>query len=112
MPKPIALIRPAVLFIATFVLAQNGRQQAAIEQEIRKLDQAEAEAILKNDADAAAKFYADDITVNNPRNTITKGKAALIARDFKRDVFQLVYARALHGDGGASVIWGCDGSLR
>lgn len=92
------------MFMATlFVLGQSSKQTHTVEAEIRKLDQAEAEAILKNDADAAAKFYADDITVNNPRNTITKGKQELLTLIKSGAIHYSSFVRevesfALHGD--------------
>ena len=77
--KKFILIIPTVIWIATaFVMGQNVKQKNDREGEIRKLDSAEAEAILRNDAAAAQGFYADDILVNNPRNTVTNGKQALI----------------------------------
>jgi ketosteroid isomerase-like protein len=59
-------------------MGQNVKQKADREGEIRKIDLAEADAILRNDVAAAEAFYADDIVVNNPRYTITIGKQALM----------------------------------
>jgi ketosteroid isomerase-like protein len=77
--KKFMLIIPMVFCIATgLVMGQNAKQKNDREGEIRKIDQAEADAILRNDAAAAEAFYADDIVVNNPRNTVTIGKQALM----------------------------------
>jgi len=74
------LIIPIVIGIATvLVIGQSAKQKNDREGEIRKIDLAEADAILRNDAAAAEAFYADDIVVNNPRYTITNGKPALMA---------------------------------
>ena len=74
------LIIPIVICIATaLVMGQSAKQKDDREGEVRKIDQAEAGAILRNDAAAAEAFYADDIVVNNPRYTVTNGKQALMA---------------------------------
>jgi ketosteroid isomerase-like protein len=78
--KKFMLIIPIVIGIATvLVVGQNVKQRNDREGEIRKIDLAEADAILRNDAAAAAAFYADDLVVNNPRYTVTNGKQALLA---------------------------------
>src|SRR6185436_8583121 len=77
--KKSMLIIPIVIWMATvLVMGQNARQKNDREGEIRKIDSAEADAILRNDAAAAESFYADDIVVNNPRYTVTNGKQALM----------------------------------
>lgn len=78
--KKIMRISLIVIWVTTvLVMGQNAEQHNDREGEIRKIDRAEADAILRNDAAAAEAFYADDIVVNNPRNTITNGKPALMA---------------------------------
>src|SRR6185295_7071851 len=73
------LIIPIALGIATaMAMGQGTKQKNDREEEIRKIDLAEADAILRNDAAAAEAFYADDIVVNNPRYTVTNGKQALM----------------------------------
>ena len=77
--KKSMLIIPIVLGMAiVLVIAQSPKQNNDREVEIRKIDLAEADSILRNDAAAAESFYADDIVVNNPRYTITNGKQALM----------------------------------
>lgn len=74
------LIIPIVIWVAAgLVIGQNAKQKNDREGEIRKIDLAEADAILRNDAAAAEAFYADEIVVNNPRYTVTNGKQALMA---------------------------------
>lgn len=78
--KKIMLIFPIFIGLATvLVMGQITKQNNDREGEIRKIDLAEADAILRNDAAAAEAFYADDIVVNNPRYTVTNGKQALMA---------------------------------
>ena len=52
---------------------------ASIEQEIRRLDAAVADALLRKDIQALEAMWAEDFTVNNPRNTVTRGRAQVIA---------------------------------
>jgi ketosteroid isomerase-like protein len=58
------------------VLAQKETKQT-LEQEIRKLDLAEAQAILKKDFRALDELSSADFTTNSPRGEIVKGKEAL-----------------------------------
>lgn len=61
-----------------FVSAQLAeKQKNSLEQEIRKLDLAEAEAILKKDFQALDKLASKDFTTNSPRGEIVRGKEEL-----------------------------------
>ncbi|HEX7331213.1 MAG TPA: nuclear transport factor 2 family protein [Pyrinomonadaceae bacterium] len=95
----------AVLAVALpgLVLGQSSVKSDALEQEIRKLDAAEAEALLHKDVAALEKLWAEDFTVNNPRNTISRGRKEVIAlirnglidyASFVREVETMVF----HGD--------------
>ena len=67
-----------LILCPTFVFAQNSQKQRdALEQEIRKLDLAEAEAIQKKDFQALDKLSSKDFTTNSPRNEIVRGKEEL-----------------------------------
>ncbi|HZI87810.1 MAG TPA: nuclear transport factor 2 family protein [Pyrinomonadaceae bacterium] len=50
--------------------AQTAKQKVAIEQEIRRLDLAHADAILRGDLPALDKLWTEDFRVNNPFNEI------------------------------------------
>ena len=50
--------------------AQTAKQKVAIEQEIRKLDLAHADAILRGDLQTLDKLWTEDFRVNNPFNEI------------------------------------------
>ena len=52
--------------------AQSAKQHAAIEQEIRRLDLAHADAVLRGDLAAMDKLWTKDFKVNNPFNEIDK----------------------------------------
>lgn len=67
-----------LILCPTFVFAQDStKQRNALEQEIRKLDLAEAEAIQKKDFQALDKLLSKDFTTNSPRNEIVRGKEEL-----------------------------------
>jgi ketosteroid isomerase-like protein len=83
--------------------AETPKGNAELEQEIRKLDSAEAVAVLNTDVVAIEKYWSDDFTVNAPNNKILMGKvdAIKLVREgildyssFKRDVEAVV----IHGD--------------
>ena len=94
--KKFILIIPIVIWIATgLVMGQNAKQKNDREGEIRKIDLAEADAILRNDAAAAEAFYADDIVVNNPRYTVTNGKPALMALIKTGSIHYLSFVREI-----------------
>ncbi|MBX3245177.1 MAG: nuclear transport factor 2 family protein [Acidobacteria bacterium] len=65
----------AVFFTSGVVFAQK---QDTVEQKIRALDIAEAEAILAGDVATLEEMWAKDILINNPRNAITKGRSDLV----------------------------------
>ncbi len=63
----------AIIIAATgLVSAQSAKQNDALEQEIRKLEQAEIDALLRNDLSAVQKNWAEDYTVNNPFGQVVK----------------------------------------
>lgn len=62
----------AEFLINGVVLAQSAKQKAEIEQEIRRLDAAHADAVLRGDLAAMDKIWTTDFKVNNPFNEIDK----------------------------------------
>ena len=72
MKKLILLAAIIVLVAANAASGQSARQKAALEQEIRKLDLAHADAILRGDLPALDKLWTEDFKVNNPFNEIDK----------------------------------------
>ncbi|HEY0763470.1 MAG TPA: nuclear transport factor 2 family protein [Pyrinomonadaceae bacterium] len=54
------------------VSAQSVKQKAKIEQEIRRLDLAHADAVLRGDLAALDKLWTKDFKVNNPFNQIDR----------------------------------------
>ncbi|MCM3869441.1 MAG: nuclear transport factor 2 family protein, partial [Pyrinomonadaceae bacterium] len=59
---------------------QSPRQNDALEQTIRKLELAESDAVLRSDLAALEKLWAEDFTVNNPNNQISRGRKEVLDR--------------------------------
>jgi hypothetical protein len=53
-------------------------QRASDSLEIRRLDRAEAEGLLRRDSTVLRRIWAPDFTVNNPRNSITRGSEEVV----------------------------------
>ena len=66
----ILLAMVAAFVVSGSVQAQNAKQKAAIEKEIRKLELAHADAVLRGDLAAMDKIWTTDFIVNNPFNEI------------------------------------------
>ena len=64
--KPVLLTTIAMIYTIAIVNAQGN----SVEKEIRELDKAESEAVLKHDTTALEGLWADDFTVNTPYNGI------------------------------------------
>jgi len=60
---------------AGLVSGQSAKQDDALVQQIKSLEQSEVDALLRNDLLALEKIWAPDYTVNNPRNEV--GKAVM-----------------------------------
>lgn len=60
------------VLVPGLVSAQSMKQKAVIEQEIRRLDVAHADAVLRGDLAALDKLWTKDFKVNNPFNEIDK----------------------------------------
>ena len=90
------------LFHVSDVPGQSPAQDS-LEALIRRLDHAEAQGLLRRDSTALRKIWASEFTVNNPRNSITRGSEAVIAlirngtidySSFERDIETILF----HGD--------------
>ncbi len=87
----------------TAAAAQTTQDNAAVEAEIRRLDRAEADGLLHKDIPALEAIWAEDFTVNNPRNSITRGRNEVVAlirngiidySTFRREIEAILF----HGD--------------
>jgi hypothetical protein len=65
------------LLLASSLSAQPPKGTAELEHEIRKLDRAEAAAVLVTDVPAIEKLWADDFTVNAPNKA---GRSVVVDR--------------------------------
>lgn len=80
------------LVLACSAAGQSVKQNGALEQEIRHREQAQVEALLKNDIAAMKRNWASDYVVNNPMNEVvdaSKGRIQSGKRtysSFVRDV--------------------------
>ena len=77
--KLVLLAVVATFAISGLVVGQSAKQNGALETEIRRLDHAEAEGLLHKVVPALEQIWAEDFTVNNPRNGITKGRKEVVA---------------------------------
>jgi ketosteroid isomerase-like protein len=77
--KSILLAVIAIFAISGLVVGQRAKANGEIETEIRRLDHAEAEGLLHKDVAALEHLWAEDFTVNNPRNGITNGRKGVVA---------------------------------
>ncbi len=88
--KPLLLTTIAVIYTISFATAQGN----SVENEIRELDKAEAEAVLKHDTIALERLWADDFTVNTPYNDVRTRKRGsrinLYYSKFERNIEKLM----------------------
>ncbi len=62
------LLATVVVFVATgLVSGQSVKQTDTLEQKIRSLEMAQADAVLRMDIPALEKLYAEDFTTNAQR---------------------------------------------
>jgi len=60
------------VFVPNSASGQSAKQKVKIEQEIRRLDVAHADAVLRGDLAALDKLWTEDFKVNNPFNQIDR----------------------------------------
>jgi hypothetical protein len=77
--KPAYCITIVLLLPLFSTLSAQNQARLSLEGEIRKLDHAEAEGLLHRDSTTLRRIWAPDFTVNNPRNSITRGSEEVIA---------------------------------
>jgi hypothetical protein len=68
--KQISLVIIVIFAAAVLAMAQSAKQNDALEQKIRKLEQGEIDALLRNDINAVESNWAKDYVVNNPFNVV------------------------------------------
>lgn len=73
----ILLVTSVYVFASGLVSGQSVKQNDKLEQQIRKLDLAHADAILRRDAEALSKLLAEDVVTNHPTNKVVKGREGI-----------------------------------
>jgi len=71
MKSSIAPLAAICLFVIGIACAQGAADGATVEQEIRRLDQMEADAVLRGDFATLDRLWAQDFTVNTPQNDVS-----------------------------------------
>ncbi|MDQ3472157.1 MAG: nuclear transport factor 2 family protein [Acidobacteriota bacterium] len=66
--------------VTSSVSGQKSKQNGTLEQSIRKLELAESDAVVRSDVAALEKLWAEDFTVNNPNNQVSKGSKEVVDR--------------------------------
>jgi ketosteroid isomerase-like protein len=74
------LLVTIITFIVTGSVGQSARQDDALAQTIRRLEREESEAVSRSDVAALEKLWAEDFTVNNPQNQISRGRKEVLDR--------------------------------
>ena len=94
------LILLAVLTILTpaLVSAQTEKQKLVIEKEIRKLDLAHADAVLRGDLAAMDKIWTKDFKVNNPFNEVDKADRIRTGAVTYSSFVRVAESVQVHGD--------------
>jgi len=77
--KHCCAVAACLLLLSASNASAQTQAQDSLEALIRRLDSAEAQALLHRDSTALRKLWAADFTVNNPRNGITRGSDGVIA---------------------------------
>lgn len=64
-------------FAVTLASGQSQKSNAKLEQEIKKLDLAHADAILRRDVEALKNLIAEDAVTNHPTNKIVREREGI-----------------------------------
>ena len=78
--KPLLLATIITCIVTGSVLGQNAKQKGDLEQTIRRLELAESDAVVRSDVAALEKLWAEDFTVNNPNNQVSRGSKEVLDR--------------------------------
>jgi ketosteroid isomerase-like protein len=68
-----------VLVLLPVCTVAQSMPRDSVESVIRRLDAAEAQGLLTRDSTSLRRIWAPDFTVNNPRNSITRGADEVVA---------------------------------
>jgi ketosteroid isomerase-like protein len=76
--RAIAALLTLALLAPSLAVATDQGRDAAVEATVRRLDLAEAEAVLRADFDTVEKLWAQDMTVNNPFNQVVLSRSGRV----------------------------------
>lgn len=74
----VALLRAAILAAPLFTFGTGAIASEEVERTVRRLDLAEADAVLRADFAAVERLWAKDMTVNNPFNQVVKSSSGRV----------------------------------
>jgi ketosteroid isomerase-like protein len=77
--KSFLVVAAVFIFANSLASGQSVKRNDKLEQEIRKLDLAHADAILRRDAEALNQLLAEDVTTNHPTNKVVKEREGIFA---------------------------------
>ena len=113
MKKAVALA--ALITIAALLASGQTNQNRRIEEEIRRLNAQEVEALLRNDVKTLGRIWSDDLVVTNPFNKfvnkqqvlgmIESGNLAISSLD-RRIEYVRVYKDTVIVAGSETGVWG------
>ena len=113
MKKTVALA--ALITIAALLASGQTNQNRRIEEEIRRLNAQEVEALLRNDVKTLGRIWSDDLVVTNPFNKfvnkqqvlgmIESGNLAISSLD-RRIEYVRVYKDTVIVAGSETGVWG------
>ena len=96
--KPLILAIVISCVVTGSSLGQTSKRKDDLEQTIRRFELLETDAVLRSDVAALEKLWAEDFTVNNPQNQISRGRKEVLDRVRAGLVADLA---ALHASAGA-----------
>lgn len=76
--KLILLVTAIFIFAGGSASGQSLKRNEVLEQEIRRLDLAHADAILRRDTEALKKLIAEDAVTNHPTNKVVKEREGIL----------------------------------
>ena len=78
--KPLLLATIITCVVTGSVVGQSATRKGDLEQTIRRLELEENDAVVRSDVSALERLWAEDFTVNNPQNQISRGRKEVLDR--------------------------------
>jgi ketosteroid isomerase-like protein len=109
--RSITLLAALLLSPGWIVVAQSARDEAALEQEIRRLEQMEVDAVLRMDLTTLEGLWSPSFIVNNPQNGISADRSVVFDRIKRGLISYSDYQRrieAIRFDGDIAIVMGSE----